>query len=78
MAARNGNEWSREGQGEKAMNLTIGIVMLVIGIGMILLGRPRRGEDFRPFLGSTSMFVAYPGITLVFLAMGFLTIVMNL
>ena len=26
------------------MNLTIGIVMLVIGLGMIFLGRPRKGE----------------------------------
>jgi hypothetical protein len=60
------------------MNITIGIVMLAIGIGMVLLGRPRKGEDFRPFLGSTSMFVGYPAITLVFLAMGFLTIVLNL
>ena len=60
------------------MDLTIGIVMLVIGLGMILLGRPRKGEDLRPFLGSTSMFVLYPAITLVFLAMGLLTIVMNL
>jgi hypothetical protein len=60
------------------MNLTIGIVMLAIGIGMILLGRPRKGEDLRPFLESTSMFVLYPAITLVFLAMGVLTIVMNL
>jgi hypothetical protein len=60
------------------MNLIIGIVMLAIGIGMILLGRPRKGEDLRPFLRSTSMFVGYPAITLVFLAMGVLTIVMNL
>ena len=60
------------------MNLTIGIVMLAIGIGMILLGRPRKGEDLRPFLATTSMFVLYPAFTLVFLAMGVLTIVMNL
>ena len=60
------------------MNITIGIVMLIIGIGMVLLGRPRKGEDFRPFLGSTSMFVGYPAITLVFLAMGFLTVMLNL
>jgi flagellar motor component MotA len=60
------------------MNLTIGIVMLVIGLGMIFLGRPRKGEDLRPFLEPTSMFVLYPAFTLVFLAMGLLTIVMNL
>ena len=60
------------------MNLTIGIVMLVIGLGMIFLGRPRKGEHLRPFLASTAMFVLYPAFTLVFLAMGFLTIVINL
>ena len=61
------------------MNLTIGIVMLVIGLGMIFLGAsPCEGEHLRPFLASTAMFVLYPAFTLVFLAMGFLTIVMNL
>ena len=60
------------------MNLTIGIVMLVIGLGMIFLGPyPQRGTP--PAIpASTAMFVLYPAFTLVFLAMGFLTIVMNL
>lgn len=60
------------------MNLTIGIVMLAIGLGMILLGRPRKGEDVRPFMRSHLVFAAYPGLVLVFLAIGILTIVMNL
>jgi hypothetical protein len=60
------------------MNLTIGIVMLAIGLGMILLGRPRKGEDVRPFMRSHPAVAAYPGLVLVFLAMGILTIVLNL
>lgn len=60
------------------MNLTIGIVMLAIGLGMILLGRPRKGEDKRPFLHSHLAYAVYPALILVFLSMGILTIVMNI
>jgi hypothetical protein len=60
------------------MNVTIGIVMLCIGVGMILLGRPRKGEDLRPFMHSTIVFAVYPAVVLVFLAIGLLTIVTNL
>ena len=60
------------------MNLAIGIVMLAIGLGMILLARPRQGEDKRPFLRSPFVYAVYPALILVFLAMGVLTIVMNL
>lgn len=60
------------------MNLTIGIVMLAIGLGMIVLGRPRKGESMRPFMHSRFVFAVYPAMTLVFLALGSLAIVMNL
>jgi hypothetical protein len=57
------------------MNLTIGVVLLAIGLGMILLGR-RNGT--RPFMHSHFAFSVYPATTLVFIAFGVLTIVMNL
>jgi hypothetical protein len=57
------------------MNVTIGIVMLAIGLGMILFGR-RNGAH--RFMHSYLVFAVYPAMTLVFLAMGILTIVMNL
>jgi hypothetical protein len=60
------------------MNLTIGIAMLGIGLAMILLGLPRKGEDKRPFMHSHFIFATYPALILVFIAMGTLTIVMNL
>jgi len=60
------------------MNLTIGIVMLAIGLGMIVLGRPRKGESMRSFMHSRFAFAVYPAMTLVFLALGSLAIVMNL
>ena len=60
------------------MNLTVGVVMVAIGLGMIVLGRPRKGEDVRPFMRSRFAFAVYPAMTLVFLAMGSLAIVMNL
>jgi hypothetical protein len=51
--------------------------MLCIGLAMILLGRPRKGEDMRPFLRSSLASAVYLAIILVFLAIGMLTIVMN-
>jgi len=60
------------------MNLIIGIAMLCIGLAMILLGRPRKGEDKRPFMHSHLVYATYPALILVFIAMGSLTIVMNL
>ncbi len=60
------------------MNITIGIVMLVIGIGMILLGMPRSGEDRRPFLHSPFVYAIYPSIILIFLPIGLLTVLTNL
>ena len=60
------------------MNITIGIVMLCIGLGMIPLEHPRKGEGMRPFLRSSLASVVYPAIILVFPAIGVLTIVMNI
>jgi len=57
------------------MNLIVGVVLLAIGIGMIVLGRR---ITTRPFMNSPLVFAVYPAATLVFLAMGILTIVMNL
>jgi hypothetical protein len=57
------------------MSLTIGIVMLAIGLGMIVFGRRNGGH---PFMHSSFVFALYPALTLVFLAFGVLTIVMNL
>ena len=57
------------------MNLTIGIVLLAIGLGMIFLGR---SNGTRPFMHSSFVFAVYPAMTLVFIAFGVLTIVMNL
>jgi hypothetical protein len=60
------------------MKVAIGIVMLCIAAAMILLGRPRKGEDARPFMRSPLMFATYPAVVLVFIAMGLLAVVMNL
>jgi len=60
------------------MGLTVGAILLCIGIAMILFGRPRKGEDLRPFMRSPVVFAVYPAMTLVFIAFGVMTIVMNL
>jgi hypothetical protein len=60
------------------MNVAIGIVMLCIAGVMVLLGRPRKGEDARPFMRSPVIYATYPAVILVFIAMGLLTLVMNL
>jgi hypothetical protein len=56
------------------MNLTIGVVLLAIGLGMIFFGR---SNGTRPFMHSSFVFAVYPAMTLVFIAFGVLTIIMN-
>jgi hypothetical protein len=60
------------------MNVATGIGMLCIAVAMVLLGRPRNGEDARLFMRSPLIYAAFPVIILVFIAMGTQTIVMNL
>jgi hypothetical protein len=60
------------------MNVATGIGMLCIAVAMVLLGRPRNGEDARPFMRSPFVYATYPAIILVFIAMGTLSIVMIL
>jgi hypothetical protein len=57
------------------MNVTIGIVLLAIGLGMVVFGRRSSG---RPFMYSSFVFAVYPAMALVFIAFGVLTITMNL
>jgi hypothetical protein len=56
----------------------LGLAMLGIAAALLPLGRPRKGEDMRPFMTSSLVYAVYPAMTLVFIAMGMLTIVMNL
>jgi hypothetical protein len=60
------------------MGVMLGLAMLGIAAALLLLGRPREGEDMRPFMKSSLVYAVYPAMTLVFIAMGMLTIVMNL
>ncbi|MGO4573301.1 hypothetical protein [Microvirga sp. 2TAF3] len=60
------------------MSVTPGLAMLGIAAAMLLLGRPRNGEDARPFLKPKLAFAVYPAMILVFIAMGSLSIAMNL
>jgi hypothetical protein len=41
------------------MGLTAGLVLIALGIVMVILGRPRQGEDIRPFLRSPLPQVLY-------------------
>ena len=60
------------------MNVAAGIVMLCIAVAMVPPGRPRKGEHARLFMRSPLIYAAFPAVILVFIAMGTLTIVMNL
>ena len=51
------------------VSVVVGIVMLVIAAALILLARPRKGEDVRPFMNSSLVFAVYPATILVFIAM---------
>ncbi len=52
------------------MGLTAGLMLIALGALMVALGRPRRGEDLRPFLRSSFAQVFYPSLCLVLLSMG--------
>ena len=60
------------------VGVTLGLAMLGIAAALLLLGRPRKGEDMRPFMTSSMIYAVYPAMILVFISMGMLTIVMNL
>jgi hypothetical protein len=47
------------------MGLTAGLMLIALGIVMVILGRPRYGEDIRPFLRSPLLQVLYPSFCLV-------------
>lgn len=52
--------------------------MLCIAAALLLLGRPCKGEDMHPFMTSSLVYAVYPAMILVFIAIGMLTIAMNL
>ena len=55
------------------MDLPIGIVLLIIGVGMVFIARPNKYGNRRIPL-TDSMVVVYPAICLVFIAFGLMII----
>jgi len=59
------------------MELAIGLVLLVIGLSLVLAGRPnRKGQRLLPM--SDGLMVVYPAVCLAFIAFGLILVVMNL
>jgi hypothetical protein len=54
---------------ETTVNLLIGIVLLIIGLGMVFIARPNKYGNRRIPL-TDSVVVVYPAICLAFLAFG--------
>ncbi|HZD88753.1 MAG TPA: hypothetical protein VE224_01530 [Pseudolabrys sp.] len=52
------------------MSETIGIVLLLLMVGMIIIARPRAGQDRAPFLGTWAMTQAYILVMLTFFLAG--------
>ena len=52
------------------MTTIMGIILLCIGIGLVLIGRPRAGEDYRPFMEGIAMRQLYPALVMVFIVFG--------
>ena len=50
-------------------DLSVGTVLLAIGVILVLIGLPKKGVSPR-FLRFDAAVVLYPGIAMVFLAMG--------
>ena len=59
------------------MQLAVGLVLLVIGLGLVLVVRPNR-EGKRLFPVSGGLLVVYPAVCLAFIAFGLILVVMNL
>ena len=55
------------------MNLTLGIVLLIIGVGMLLLARPNQYGNRRLSM-SRNILTVYPAICLAFIAFGLMAI----
>jgi hypothetical protein len=58
------------------VNLILGIVLLVIGVGMVLIARPNKHGNTRLPL-TDSVVVVYPAICLAFFAFGLVLIFMT-
>jgi hypothetical protein len=50
-------------------DLTIGLVLFVVGVLLIIIGMPKHGESPR-FLRFEASLVIYPAVIMVFLVMG--------
>ena len=50
-------------------DLSVGIVLLAIGVILVLIGLPKKGVSPR-FLRFDAAVVLYPGVIMVFLSMG--------
>ena len=50
-------------------DLSIGVVLLAVGVVLVLIGLPRHGITPR-FLRFDAALVLYPGIVMIFLTMG--------
>ena len=57
------------------MGLTGGTVLIALGVAIVLLSMPRRGEDVRPFMRSTFAKALIPTVSLAFLTFGLAIII---
>jgi hypothetical protein len=58
---------------EATVNITLGIVLLIIGVAMVLLARPNQYGNRRLSM-SRNILTIYPAICLIFLAFGLMAI----
>jgi hypothetical protein len=63
---------------EDVMHLTGGVVLFLLGIGLVLLARPRRHEDVRPFMRSAFGSAIIPPLCLALMTLGVAIIITNL
>ena len=60
------------------MGLLGGVVMLILGIGLAVLSRPRSYEEIRPFMRSAAAQVFVPTLCLALMAFGVAVIIVSL
>ena len=60
------------------MGLTGGAILIALGVALVLLSMPRRGEDVRPFVRGAFAFSLIPAVCLALITFGVALIITNL
>ncbi|MGA0594600.1 hypothetical protein [Enterovirga sp. CN4-39] len=56
------------------MDFGLGGIILAAGVVLVIIGTARRGEECRPFLRGSLMFLVFPSLCLVLISAGLVSL----